>query len=651
MLSNQAIRLDPDYTWLLGLIASHAEPRRPLTVSEWADAHRVLSGKSAAEPGPWRTARVPYAKEIMDALSEESPVQRVVIMKPAQSAGTEVGLNWLGYVMDHVRTGKPMAVITPSDELRDRMMVGRIRPMLDGAESLKRLVDVAKSRDGSSRLDMIDYPGGILYLRGSGSATRLKSDPIRFVFCDEVDEFEVDTGARGDPMKLIESRTSSFARRKILVVSTPTIKGASRIEAEFEKSDQRQYQVPCPHCGEYQALEWIQMKWTYNVDQVWYTCEHNGCVIEERDKPEMLAAGRWVPQMPKAKGVRGYHWNALYSPLGLGYGWKELVRQWIEAQGDQLKLKPFKNERLAQVWTLSGDTKPSEVAERAEEYHLGEIPPGPLLLTAGVDTQDNELVMQVIGWRGGGRGKPLRWWAIDWARIPGDPEREEVWGVLAERLNQTYRNAYGRDLRIKATAIDQSGHHTDAVKAFALSGKVRHFITPVLGDNNRQKKLLSPPIYADFTWRGKVIKNGSVHHRVGTEAAKDKLFSQIESDRNHPTEDRLCHFSMDLPMEYYKGLLSEVWDPTKHLYKPIIGRGNEPLDTWVYAFAVGYHQYVDLDGKTRRAWDSLAQMLEPAEQDEDGKPDKPTPSPVRAPKGGRQRPRGHGLGTPDWVIG
>jgi len=76
-------------------------PKEFLTVSEWADKHRILSGEGSAEPGEWKTSRTPFLREPMDSLSEDSADEKVVFMKSSQVGGTEAGSNWVGYIMDH----------------------------------------------------------------------------------------------------------------------------------------------------------------------------------------------------------------------------------------------------------------------------------------------------------------------------------------------------------------------------------------------------------------------------------------------------------------------------------------------------------------------------------------------------------------------
>lgn len=621
---------DPDLIWARRLLAGLLKPRARLTVSEWADAHRQLSPKASSEPGPWRTARTPYLREIMDSLSVDSDVQRVVIMKSAQIGLTEAAVNWLGYIMDHVRTAKPTIVVVPTERLLVRWRHQRLTPMIEGASCLKEKIDVSKSREGTNRIDMLDYPGGLLYLTTAGSASNLKSDSLCYVICDEADEYDWDVGGRGDPLGLLESRQANFPRRKTLIFSTPTIKGSSRIEGEWNQSDQRRYHVPCPHCGEYQTLEWEHLGWSTDFSRVWYTCAHNGCIIEERDKPRMLEAGRWIPTHPEVR-TRGYHLSALYAPLGLGYSWAELAKQWQRAtESDELK-QQFVNERLGLPWSdQRTQIKDADLIHRAEAYPLRQVQPGVGLLTAGVDTQDNRLVVQIIGW---GEGK--RWWVLDYVELFGDPARPEVWVALTDLLGRPLETTAGTLAVIEATAIDMQGHNTEAVKNYVRSTHLPR-VMAVAGSRYRLRQPLGKPRKTDYSPSGKTLKFGMHYHEVGTELGKDFIYGCLRADTDQPPEDRLAHFSQDLPPEYYAGILSEVWNPRKNRYEPRRGmtRRNEPLDTFVYAYAAAHHPEIRLDRMRPIDWARRTERLfgaasNPIVPPTDGAPNPPPPPPPK----------------------
>lgn len=247
--------LDADYEGALDIERAWREGLTPdplLTVSEWSDRHRMLSSKASAEPGRWRTSRTPYLKAIMDCLSPMSAVERIVFMKAAQLGATEMGNNWIGYVIHHAPG--PMMAVSPTVEMAKRNSKQRIDPLIEESPVLAELIAPARSRDAGNTILAKEFRGGVLVMTGANSAVGLRSMPVRYLFLDEVDGYPSDVDGEGDAISLAEARTRTFARRKIFIVSTPTIAGASSIEREYEASDQRRYFLPCPHCSHRQWL-------------------------------------------------------------------------------------------------------------------------------------------------------------------------------------------------------------------------------------------------------------------------------------------------------------------------------------------------------------------------------------------------------------
>ncbi|WP_328515053.1 phage terminase large subunit family protein [Ralstonia pseudosolanacearum] len=255
--------LDADYEGAAELERAWREGLTPdplLTVSEWSDRHRMLSSKASAEPGRWRTSRTPYLRAIMDCLSPTSPIERVVFMKAAQLGATEMGSNWIGYVIHHAPG--PMMAVWPTVEMAKRNSKQRIDPLIEESAVLAERIAPARSRDSGNTILAKEFRGGVLVMTGANSAVGLRSMPVRYLFLDEVDGYPLDVEGEGDAISLAEARTRTFARRKIFIVSTPTIAGASSIEREYDASDQRRYFVPCPHCDHRQWLRFEQLRWT-----------------------------------------------------------------------------------------------------------------------------------------------------------------------------------------------------------------------------------------------------------------------------------------------------------------------------------------------------------------------------------------------------
>lgn len=575
-------------------------PRKAMTVSQWADKERRLSNKGSAEPGPWRTERNPPQREPMDCLSARSPVREVVLMWPVQMGKSEVAINALGYCMDH-HPG-PVMVCLPGEVSMNKWVTQKLNPAVEESPAMKRALTSVASRDASNTRTFKDFAGGQLYIEHAGSPSRLKSTTVRTLLVDEVDEFANNLTGGDDPLEMLNGRTSAFpATYKRLYISTPQIKGLSRIEQLWNKSDQRRYHVPCPHCQHMQHLQWSGLHWTPDGTQCWYVCQECGAMIDEHHKQNMIAAGEWVSGNPGAK-VRGYHINCLYYQFGLGPRWLDLVEMWREAQNDPARLKTFTNDRLAEPWEDAAmrAVRHNAIADRAEPYALRTAPAGVLAITAGVDTQDNRLAVQIVGW-----GAGLQFWVLDYIELPGDPADEAVWVALTELLNTPVLHESGALMPIEAYAHDMGGHRTEAVKHYVRQRRVRRPMA-IFGAVSNNAPILSKGKMADVDWRGKSDKRGVLTYQVGTVAAKHWLYGRLSTDAEKGEDARLTHFSEELDPSFFAGLVSETYNPAKNRFDKRRGARNEPLDTWVYAYAAAHHPELRLHRRTAADWQRAA---------------------------------------------
>ena len=325
------------------------KPIPKITVSEWADKNRMLPQKASAEPGPWRTARTPYLKEIMDLLSADNETKHVVFMKGAQVGGTESGNNWIGYTIHHAPC--TMMMVLPTLETAKRTSKHRIAPMIEDTPVLDELVKDSRSRDAGNTILNKEFPNGTLIITGANSAVGLRSTPAKYLFMDEIDGYESDIDGEGDPVNLAIKRTSTFSKnRKILMVSTPTMKGVSRIEKAFEESDQRKYHVPCPVCKQMQPIAWSRLKWNkddHNVVEL--QCIECEALISENKKTWMLENGQWIAEDNSKQNIAGFHLSSLYSPLGW-YSWSDAVKDYLAAKDDPALLKTWVNTVLGETY-------------------------------------------------------------------------------------------------------------------------------------------------------------------------------------------------------------------------------------------------------------------------------------------------------------
>lgn len=581
-----------------------AAPRRPMRVSDWAAANRVLSSKASNEPGRWRNDRNPLLVEPMDCFSARSPVREVVCRFPIQFGKSELECNVLGYTIDEV--GGPVMVCLPGQVSLDKWIDQKLNPLIEETPAVRRRLSSTASRDAANRRTFKEFEGGQLYLEHAGNPARLKSTSVRTTIVDEFSSFASACRSGDDPDQMLDGRNSAFpATYKRLKVGTPEIRGICRIDALYAKSDQRQWYMPCPDCGHRQPFEWSGLHWTPDASACWYVCRECGVVIEEHQKDAMIDAGGWVAENPGAD-IRGYAANGLYYKIGRGPRWLQLVREWVDAQNDQAKLKTFINDRLAEAWEdpAMRAVKHNVIADRVEPLPLKPVPNWVLAVTAGIDTHDDRLPVQLVGW-----GRGLVCWPIDYVELPGDPAEDDVWLALTELLSHPIERADGRLLRVEASAQDAGGHRTEAVKAFARRRLLRRHIA-IFGAKPNNAPVLSKGSFVDINWRGQLDKRGIKIHHVGTVGIKHMLYGRLSADADKPAEQRQVRFSEELPPEYFGGLVSETYNPAKNRFDKRRGAPrNEPLDTWVYAYAATHHPELRLHRLTRAEWDQREQRL------------------------------------------
>lgn len=644
--------------------AEHCSPPPQFTVTEWAEANRVLSAKDTAEPGPYRVRRTPYVREPQDCLGARSTVEEVVLMWGAQTSKTTVGTNWLGYTIDH--NPGPVMVMWPTINVAKRNSRQRLTPMFDATPSLRKKISERKAKDEANTMLLKDFAGGVLAIVGANSGSDLSSMPMRDIFMDEVDRFPQDIPGEGNPSELAEARQTTYPRRKRLKTSTPTVKDYSEIEAAYEASDKCLYHVPCPHCGEMQALEWGAdtphgLKWDKDESgkviraSVRYVCRHNGCEIREHHKTDMLARGRWVPQNPGAQDgkVRGFKLSSLYSPLGW-LSWFDLAKQWAAAmvarvRGDLSKLRVFINTRLAETYEDDSGDKADQHALRrranAWPNPFGHLHPRCFVATMGVDVQGDRLEASIWGW---GRNDERH--LVDRRVFHGDPASPErdsgsPWAALTEYRRTPVLHPSGRQAPMLGCFVDSGGHHTQAVYAYCRAHQPEG-VFACKGASQSGKAVLGKPTQQDINYRGERIKRGVKLWPIGTDTAKAEIYGRLRVASPGPG---FVHLSAETSDEALEQLTAErlvtryiKGHPKLEWVKPP-GKRNEELDKAVYALAAAHYagiprwreaEWLKWEKRVGAPLEAPAAVVAPA------LPDAETPSPEAAPKP-RRRVRGH----------
>jgi phage terminase large subunit GpA-like protein len=560
-------------------------PPPRLSVAEWADLERRLDSQSSAEPGRWITSRAEYQRGIMDACSDPA-VKEVVVMCAAQLGKSEILLNTIGYHMAH--DPAPILLMQPTVDMaqsfsKDRVTAGLLR----STPVLRDKVKDSKAKDANNTTLHKVFAGGALSLVGANSPSSLASRPIRVVLCDEVDRYPASAGEEGDPISLAKRRAATFWNRKIIEVSTPTNRGASRIESAYEESDGRKFMVPCPDCGERQELVWANVQWT-DPKNPNYVCAHCGSCWSDAMRNRAISQGQWQASRP-FNGVAGFHLSALYSPWVV---LADAVEEFLAAKKDPMRLKTFVNTFLGETWEDQGEgVDEMELFQRRESYDG--VPEEAALLTAGVDVQDDRLEVEVVGWGAGEES-----WCVDYHVLQGDPSSPQLWKQLDEVLLQTFEHPIGKPMIIRSTCIDSGGHHTRAVYNYAKT-RAGHRVFAIKGVGGEGKPIVGRPSKNNI---GKVPL-----YPVGVDTAKELLYARLRQTEAGPG---YCHFHDRLDEEHFRQLTAEKQVMRYHKGYPKRGwiktrTRNEALDVRVYAIAALSILNVNMDSIAKRYFSDI----------------------------------------------
>lgn len=581
---------------------SALKPKERLTVWEWADKYRMLSAKDSAEPGPYRSDRTPYLREIMYELSNHSPTKKVIFKKGAQVGATAAGLNWLGYIVDH-DPGMTMVVWPTLPDAKKNSKI-RLDPLISATPRLREKIDTGNNRDSKNTGLYKDFEDGALIVSGANSASSLSSIPAKNVFGDEIDRWPDNCEGEGDPVELVEARQATYSRKKAYFVSTPTFKRSSKIHREWMSSDQRWFYVPCPHCNHYQILgheDWERPLTVFNhlhyekkldasgleiVTSASLFCKNNQCgaEIQEHNKPIMFDKGEWRKHNPESE-TAGFMLSSLYSPLGW-MSWKDICQKYVRALNskDPEKMITFVNLQLGEVFEDVGERpEDQKLYARREQYPIGTVQRGAVFLTMAVDVQEDRLEAEVHAW-----GRNRRRWSVERKIIVGSPKDDETWDELEEYMGSTFDHVDGFAMAPLKVAID-AGYETQRVYNFCRKFDQRR-VVPIKGDE-KLSQLFAIPKAVDVNEKGKSQRRGVKLWKVGTNVAKAELYGDLQKtapdDITGPLPHGFIHFpSYDL--EYFSQLVAEERRLTRNSkghtvveWHKIRDR-NETLDLYVY---------------------------------------------------------------------
>ena len=600
----------------LAKILSGMKPPEDLTVSQWADKNRRLTSESSAEVGKWRTSRTPYMFDILDSFTDPL-IEHIVVVAASQVGKSETINNMVGYCID--QDPGPILLIQPTIDDVKRYSEMRIAPMIRETRCLKRKVADPKSRDAANTKRQKSFPGGVLVMTGSNVAHDLSSMPIRYVFGDERDRWATSAGSEGDPWELAVARTRTFYNKKMVEVSTPTVKGASAIENSYNLGTMERWKTQCPHCGEYVELTFDNIRFEYDaaengdkkifhISEIFYVCPECGGISDEHTMKSQPA--KWVATVPEAREhhkTRSFWLTAWVSPWAT---WESIILQFLQAGTDSAKLQVVYNTQFGELWEERGDMASEDDVMVRREVYEAEVPDGVLLLTCGVDTQDDRLEYEVVGHRRFGET-----WGIKKGVILGRPDTEEVWERLDEVLSHKYKFKSGVSLQISLTFIDEGGHFTQEVRQHCLARQYDH-VFAIKGANRPDIPYTAPPKKQKIVVNGKVIGQVWVYE-IGVNAGKQKI---VDNLRVQSPGANYCHFPLrdDYGKQFFKQLMSEHLAYVPKLKHPwqwqkIPGHErNEAFDIRNYNLAACEILSPD--------WDAIEQKLRTAKPGEENAP-------------------------------
>jgi len=624
-----------------------APPPR-LTTTEWANKYRFLAAESSALPGKYSTKLTPWIPGMHEAL-DDPQVWKVVCMKSAQIAWTDgVINNWLGRIID-IDPSPVIGLFAKADAGKEYAQE-KLGPMVSVTPRLANKIDVSTSKKDGNRAMFKKFAGGFLKLVGSNSPSNVKSTPAPRVFVEEPDDAAINVGKQGDAIKLLEERTKTYHRRKVVFGGTPSVKNISTIEDAFINSDQRNFYVPCHECGETHVLDWVNVDWDTDPDRkhevfadavtesAFYSCPHCGSVWNDLHKNKNVKQGKWIATA-ESRGIAGFYVNELYSPFP-GSRLNRLVERYLEAkhkleQGDETDMIVFVNSCLGKPYEYES-TAPdvTELQDRAEKYKQLTVPDGAYILTAGVDIQHDRLAVTIWGW-GPGEESWLIYWGELHAKTSVTDVNDPVWDELAKLLFTPIPHAKGFKLVVSAVSVDTSdGQTSDQAYTWVRKYQNRN-VMAIKGSSDRvlDREIFSRPRQIDTKGKrhNKSAKYGLQVYIVGTHKAKDLIIGErgrlslLGDGHGH------LHWYEDVRVDFYDQITSEVKAPHRSIRGKLIwqcksGVRNEALDCTVYALHAARSLKINL--MTNNQWEALKRKL--MQQDlfaENEQKDKPETSP------------------------
>lgn len=568
-----------------------------IKVSEWAESQRVLPEGLSPYPGPYSFDMVPFMREIVDCLSETSPVQEVALMKGTQVAATVgLGENWIGYVIDSAPA--PMGYISGDEQMAQTQMELRIDALINSAGLDGKIASQhkrAKQRKTGDVRSRKEFPGGFLLAGGPRSAFFKRNMSLKYIYSDEIDAWPESIRNEGSPMLIIRRRVDAFTESyKILWTSTPLIDHTSYIKQLYAEGDESRYFVPCKHCGHMQYLKWGQLKFTYDDEyrldctldsdgnilrsSVRYQCEKCGGEWENNDKDWFLPRGEWRPtKTPRRPRMRSFHLPGLYSPVGFR-SWESGVMEFLDCKrrdNPKYEYQVWVNTFLGETFIDEGEKPRLEsIITRERQYVVNELPEEakPLIVTIGADVQIDRIECEIVAW-----GTHAESWSVDYRIFYGDTSDpdDECWQQLRQIITEKHAG-----LHVTLAGVD-AGYRTDVVYQFADT--FDSGVHPVMGYDDLGSR-------ATYTKLRHVNEAATPRLDMNVDLLKQRVYSYLSKQRYEDGRKPVgyCNFPADYDRDHFVRLTAESRIPTasgRYVWDAA-GRRNEQLDCRVYALGL-----------------------------------------------------------------
>jgi phage terminase large subunit GpA-like protein len=602
-------------------MAEVLHPLDPMLPSEWATVHLIVPD-GPRKLDRWDVGLTPYIVEPLDLTSTDSLVNEFCVMKSAQTGFTTMLLAAIGHTIALDRAD--CMIVQPTDSALSDFNRKKLQPTIEETPATRLAVARQTSRSASgSTIYEKRFGRFTLTLALASSSADLRSKTIEKAFLDEVDEYPDDLDGQGSPLSMVEARQESFLREgtwKRILISTPTIKGSSVIEAAFEASDKRRWHVRCPHCqGEFvfafDTNFHFAPTWPFKA---YYSCSSCGGVIEEQDRSRMVRAGRWIATAPAPGRKPGFHFDALSSPF---VPWDKVAERYVDAAGDPQKLKAFYTLTLGLPFEMKGDAVSIDILmlRREEGLKRGHIPAQGVILVASADVQGKGIWFEVLA-----VARTRETWVVDAGFIDGSTEHPDGDAFLALRdrvLDKEWPAAFGRARKVDVLGID-SGFRSQQVYSWARThqrinpmARGMRVILPLKGKDGWDRPALGQPTDIDIDFAGKRVSRGAKVRVVGTFGLKAAFYDDLSKEgvKSGKASDPsgYCHFPGWIDEGYFKQLTDEYLDEqtyrgrTKRVWKQRY-KDNHFLDVRVYNLAL--LSYIGFDKMDDEDWAELEQM-------------------------------------------